>query len=69
MRDMSPSPCSFRYPFHCNMDLLHGHTLRDVKLTLVWTDPPASVFSSSVMVNDIDLDVEHDGEVFYPNKW
>lgn len=51
------------------MDLLHRHTLRDVKLTLVWTDPPASVFSSSVMVNDIDLDVEHDGEVFYPNKW
>lgn len=51
------------------MDLLHGHTLRDVKLTLVWTDPPASVFSSSVMVNDIDLDVEHDGGVFYPNKW
>ena len=39
-----------------------------MKLTLVWTDPPASVFSSSVMVNDIDLEVDMGDSVFFPNK-
>lgn len=40
-----------------------------MKLTLVWTDPPASVFSSNVMVNDIDLEVELGGSAFFPNKY
>lgn len=39
-----------------------------MKLTLVWTDPPASVFSSSVMVNDIDLEVALGDTLFFPNK-
>lgn len=48
---------------------LHPHTLAEVKLTLVWTDPPASVFSSSVMVNDIDLEVALGDTLFFPNKF
>ena len=40
-----------------------------MKLTLVWTDPPASVFSSSVMVNDIDLEVALGDTLFFPNKF
>ncbi|KAK8821691.1 hypothetical protein WA556_002138, partial [Blastocystis sp. ATCC 50177/Nand II] len=42
--------------------------LAEVKLTLVWTDPPASVFSSSVMVNDIDLEVALGDTLFFPNN-
>ena len=40
-----------------------------MKLTLVWTDPPASVFSSSVMVNDIALEVALGDTLFFPNKF
>ena len=41
---------------------------KQLKLTLVWTDPPASTFSSTVMVNDLDLTVDYNGTIYYPNK-
>ena len=41
---------------------------KKLKITLVWTDPPASSFSSAIMVNDLDVSLEHNGTLFYPNK-
>ena len=42
---------------------------KKLKITLVWTDPPASSFSSNIMVNDLDVSLNHNGTLFYPNKW
>lgn len=39
------------------------------KVTLVWTDPPVSTFSSHVLVNDLDLSIHYDNNTFYPNKF
>lgn len=38
-------------------------------MTVVWTDPPVSTFSSTVLVNDLDLTVHYGDTVFYPNKY
>lgn len=48
---------------------LSVHPEREIKLTMVWTDPPASMFSSNVMVNDLDLYVTVGDRVYYPNKY
>lgn len=38
-------------------------------MTLVWTDPPASVGSTSALIHDLDLVViaQSTGDVYYPN--
>ena len=39
----------------------------DVRVTLVWTDPPASTYCTACLVHDLDLLVSLDGVSTYPN--
>jgi len=40
----------------------------DVRVSLVWTDPPASLISSKELVNDLDLVVFNNGGTYYGNR-
>ncbi|CAN0357622.1 unnamed protein product, partial [Hapterophycus canaliculatus] len=42
---------------------------KDLRVTLVWTDPPASVGSTSALIHDLDLVViaQSTGTEYYPN--
>eukprot|EP00752_Nemacystus_decipiens_P002900 g2698.t1 len=42
---------------------------KDLRITLVWTDPPASVGSTSALIHDLDLVViaQSTGTEYYPN--
>jgi hypothetical protein len=43
-------------------------TMKPLKATLVWTDPPPSMLATSILVNDLDLSiVGSNGQIFYPN--
>ncbi|CAM9547842.1 unnamed protein product [Ectocarpus sp. 6 AP-2014] len=44
-------------------------TDKDLRITLVWTDPPASVGSTEALIHDLDLVViaESTGTEYYPN--
>ena len=43
-------------------------TSKPVRVTLVWTDPPGPVFSSTNYVNNLDLQVELGGETYRGNN-
>jgi subtilisin family serine protease len=48
---------------------LHPKEVSDeVRITLVWTDPPASANALSALVNDLDLIVLYDGQEIYGNS-
>lgn len=42
---------------------------QDLRITLVWTDPPASVGSTEALIHDLDLVViaQSTGTEYYPN--
>lgn len=42
---------------------------QDLRVTLVWTDPPASVGSTAALIHDLDLVViaQSTGTEYYPN--
>lgn len=42
---------------------------QDLRVTLVWTDPPASLGSTSALIHDLDLVViaQSTGIEYYPN--
>lgn len=42
---------------------------QDLRVTLVWTDPPAQAGASDVLIHDLDLTViaQSTGNVYYPN--
>jgi hypothetical protein len=39
----------------------------ETRITLVWTDPPAGIGASNVLVNDLDLSVTFGSKTFYGN--
>jgi hypothetical protein len=39
----------------------------NLRVTLVWTDPPGSTQAAKVLVNDLDLKLEVGGQTYYPN--
>jgi len=43
-------------------------TSRPVRITLVWTDPPGVVFSPTSYVNNLDLEVERNGDTYRGNN-
>lgn len=49
--------------------VLTSHPETPFKVTMVWTDPPVSTFSSHVLVNDLDLSIQYENNTFYPNKF
>jgi len=38
----------------------------EVKILLYWADPPASPMAQKALVNDLDLEVEHNGDTYLP---
>lgn len=42
---------------------------QDLRISLVWTDPPASTSASDILLHDLDLTViaQSTGTTYYPN--
>lgn len=45
--------------------------LQDLRISLVWTDPPAEVYATDILLHDLDLTVtaQSTGTVYYPNGY
>ena len=39
------------------------------KVTVAWSDAPGAVGANPALVNDLDLIVEHDGDIYYGNTF
>ena len=45
-------------------------TAQQLKITLVWTDPPGPIFGTGSLINDLDLElIAPDGTVYRGNRW
>ena len=45
-------------------------TAQQLKITLVWTDPPGPIFGTGSLINNLDLElIAPDGTVYRGNRW
>lgn len=51
--------------------LIAALKLQDLRISLVWTDPPAEVYGTDILLHDLDLTVtaQSTGTVYYPNGY